>query len=98
MLEPLPLDRIVLAAQRDRALADALDELEQRRAGLLVDHLPQQRAEQAHLGGQRVARPGGPDASRLTSSGHGCHAARLRNQGGTGPQPFAAATFRTLVL
>ena len=97
-LEPLALERVVLVAQGDRALADALDELEQRRPRLLVDDLAEQGTEQAHLGGQRVARAGRPDAAWLPAASHGHTAAVLRNQAGTPPQPFATATFRTLVL
>jgi hypothetical protein len=49
LVEAAPLLGIVVLAQRDRASADALDELEQLRAGLLGDHLAEQRAQEPDL-------------------------------------------------
>jgi hypothetical protein len=96
-LEALTLDRIVLVAQGDGALADALDEIEQGRPRLLIDDLAQERTEQADFGGEGVPGAGGADPARFTAAGHGRHADALRNQGGTPPQPFATTTLRTLV-
>jgi hypothetical protein len=103
-LEPLALGRVVATAQGDGRSPQPLDELEQVVAGLLRDDLAKQRPEQAHLTRQRVMRPGRPDPGRL---GPFCgrrataHAAtsvgRDRNLGRTASQPFAVATFRTLV-
>ncbi len=42
---------IVVAAQRDRSPPDPLDQREQLGAGLLRDHLAEQRAEEADLRG-----------------------------------------------
>ncbi len=58
VVQPGALERVVVAAQRDRPAADALDQGEQLRPGLLRDHLPEQRAEQPDLDGQAGrARP-----------------------------------------
>ena len=56
LVETAALVGVVVLAQRDRPPADALDELEQLRAGLLGDDLAEQRAHQADLG--RRACPG----------------------------------------
>ena len=65
LVEALALDRIVVAAERDRPLPDPLDEREQLGAGLLGDDLAEQRPEQPDLDGERVARAGRPDPERL---------------------------------
>ena len=61
VVEPGALERVVVAAQRDRPPADPLDELEQLRTGLLRDDLAEQRAEQPDLDRERVAGAGRPD-------------------------------------
>jgi hypothetical protein len=48
-LEPFALRRVVAAAQGDGRSAQPLDELEQRRAGLLDDDLAKESAEQTDL-------------------------------------------------
>ena len=65
LVEALALDRIVVAAERDRPLPDPLHEREQLRAGLLGDDLAEQRPEQPDLDRERVARTGRPDPERL---------------------------------
>ena len=62
--ERRPARRVVAAPEADRRSADALDEVEELAAGLLGDDLAEQRAEQADLERQRVARPAGADSSR----------------------------------
>ena len=65
LVEARALDRIVVAAQRDRPSPDPLDEREQLGAGLLRDDLAEQRAEQPDLDRERVAGAGRPDPERL---------------------------------
>ena len=109
-VETAPLVGVVVLAQRDRPAADALDELEQLRPGLLGDDLAEQRAQQADLGRERVVRPGGPDPGRLGAARRADGVARLARRltrpnlaDRTGsqpfprPQPFEGRTFPTLV-
>jgi hypothetical protein len=104
-LEPGALHGVIGAPQGDGPPADALDQLEDLDASLLGDDLAEQGAEQADLGGERVARPGRADAGRFGPGGlraasrpHGASCcAPFRNPATTRPQPSAAATFPTLV-
>jgi hypothetical protein len=68
-VEARPLERIVIAAQRDRPSTDSLDESEELRAGLFRDHLAEQRTQESNLDSQRIAGPGGPDPARLGRDG-----------------------------
>ena len=77
-------DRRIATAQGDRAPPDALDELEQLRAGLFGDHLAEQRAEQADLARERVAGTAEAGARRLGRDG-GEPRARRRSGGPAGP-------------
>ena len=108
LVEPGALLGVVVAAERDGALPDALDRREQLGAGLFGDHLAEQRAEQPDLGRERVARTGRPDPERLGGDRRrdarclGCRHPRpapgpFRAQAATGPQPSATATFPRLV-
>ncbi len=56
-------------AEGDRAQPGPLDQLQQRRAALLRDHLAEERAEQLDLTRERVAGTGGADRSRLRARG-----------------------------
>ncbi len=107
-VEPAPLLGIVVLAQGDRSPAHTLHELEQVRAGLLGDHLAEERSEQTDLRGERVVRPGGPDPGRFSAHrarGHAplacAHAAQpcgpQRFATFPASQPFEAVTFPTLV-
>ena len=60
---------VVVVAQRDRASADALDELEQLRARLFRHDLAEQRAHQADLGRERVRGAGRADPGRFGPHG-----------------------------
>ena len=64
------LDRLLGArsASADGCAAELLDEFEELRALLLHDDLPQQRAEQLDLAGERIASAGAADASWLGPS------------------------------
>ncbi len=99
---------IVVLTQRDGPPPDALHEVEDLRPGLLHDHLAEQRAEQPHLGRERVVRAGGPDPARLgadldrrSAARGGTHAAPRcgpdRVATFPSPQPFSGRTFPTLV-
>ena len=65
LVEPGPLERVVVAAEGDRPPPDPLDEREQLRPGLLRDDLAEQGAEQPDLHRQRVAGARRPDPERL---------------------------------
>ncbi len=65
LVEPGTFERIVVAPEGDRPVADPLDGREQLGTGLLRDDLAEQRAEQPDLGRQRVAGAGRPDPERL---------------------------------
>ena len=64
-----PLPGVVLAAEPDRGLPDLLDEVEEVAPGLLGDDLAEERAKQVDLERELIARPGGPDRSRLGTNG-----------------------------
>ena len=80
VIESGALERVVVAAQRDRPAPDPLDGGEQVRACLLRDDLAEQGAQQPDLGRERVAGAGRPDPERLGGDrGRGPSAARPRH-------------------
>ena len=80
VVESGALERVVVAAQRDRPAPDPLDRGEQLGARLLRDDLAEQGAQQPDLGRQRVAGPGRPDPERFgRDRGRGPSAARPRH-------------------
>ena len=104
--------RIVAVAEVDGRAPEPLDEVEDLLAGLLRDDLAEERAEEPDLERERVARAGRADARRLgalrgrarggavpprSALHRASRAGRFRNLARTRPQPFAAATFPTLV-
>ncbi len=91
--QPRPLGGILGPAERDRPAPDALDELEQVQPLLLDDDLPEQRAEQADLAGERVAGTGRPDPARLAADGR-VRAGRHRLLRRSGPATIRIAGLR----
>jgi hypothetical protein len=68
-VEPPPLERPALGAERDGRTAKPLHDAEQLRAALFHDDLPEQRAEQLDLPRERIAGAGRADAARLGAHG-----------------------------
>ncbi len=102
--EPATDRGIVVVAERDRREPQPFDEVEDRLPCLFDDDLAEQRTEQAHFEGERVACPCRADAGWLgtpacrTSAAHGAHrSGTYRNQGATLSQPCGRGTVPTLV-
>src|SRR6185369_3762979 len=60
---------VIAAPEANRRPPDPFDEVEQLAAGLLGNHLAEERSEQADLEPERIARPAGPDRRRLGTDG-----------------------------